>query len=94
MFVLCVLHSKDNQDKEVVEMKYREQKKSCPGYGCVLSSTGLFERPIPRPEECVTMCDTETSRMRRPWPALGCCAGEENCLSPARFAISVYQHIN
>ena len=32
MFVLCVLyskdkrHSQDNQDKEVVQMKYREQK--------------------------------------------------------------------
>ena len=34
MFVLCVLHSKDkrhsqdNQDKEVVDMKYREQKQN------------------------------------------------------------------
>ena len=36
MFVLCVLHSKDkrqsqdNQDKEVVQLKYREQKKKFP----------------------------------------------------------------
>jgi hypothetical protein len=36
MFVLCVLyskdkrHSQDNQDKEVVQMKYREQKKNSP----------------------------------------------------------------
>jgi hypothetical protein len=36
--------------------------------------------PIPRSEEsyglwCVTVCDLEASMMRRPWPALGCCAG-------------------
>jgi hypothetical protein len=36
MFVLCVFYSKDkrhiedNQDKEVVQMKYREQKKNFP----------------------------------------------------------------
>jgi hypothetical protein len=40
MFVLCVLHSKDkrhsqdNQDKEVVQMMYREQKD--PGGGEIL----------------------------------------------------------
>ena len=33
---------------------------------------------VPRPEKsnrvrCATECDLETSRMRRPWPALGCC---------------------
>ena len=41
MFVLCVLyskderHSQDNRDKEVLQMKYREQKKkeSCRGRG-------------------------------------------------------------
>jgi hypothetical protein len=36
---------------------------------------------IARPEEsyrlwCVVVCDLETSRMRRPWPALGCSATE------------------
>jgi hypothetical protein len=46
MFVLCVLHSKDkrhnqdNQDKEVVQMKYREQKKITAGgmddFSCML----------------------------------------------------------
>jgi hypothetical protein len=37
MFVLCVLHSKDNEDKEVVQMKYREQKKYPDGgHGCFL----------------------------------------------------------
>jgi hypothetical protein len=46
---------------------------------CVLSGGGLCDGPIPRPEEfcrlwCVIVCDLETSRMRRPWPTLGCCA--------------------
>ena len=26
----------------------------------------------------VVVCDVETSRIRRPWPALGCCAQREN----------------
>jgi hypothetical protein len=35
--------------------------------------------PITRPEEsyrlwCVIVCDRKTSRMRMPWPALGCSA--------------------
>ena len=29
---------------------------------------------------CVTVCDLGTSRMRRPWPTLGCCARERNIL--------------
>jgi hypothetical protein len=42
----------------------------------VLSSRGLCDEVITRPEEsyrvwCVVVCDLETSRMRRPWPALG-----------------------
>jgi hypothetical protein len=46
---------------------------------CVLSDTGLRDWPITRPGDfyrlwCVIVCDLETSRMRRPWPALGCCA--------------------
>ena len=45
----------------------------------VLSGRGLCDVPIPRPREswrlwCVTVCDLETSSMRRPWTALGCCA--------------------
>jgi hypothetical protein len=44
---------------------------------CVLSGRGLCNELITRPEEfyrlwCVVVCDLETSRMRRPWPALGC----------------------
>ena len=41
---------------------------------CVLSGRGLCDELITRPEEsyrlrCVVVCDQETSRMRRPWPA-------------------------
>jgi hypothetical protein len=28
---------------------------------------------------CVIVCDLRTSRMKRPWPALGCCANERTC---------------
>jgi len=43
---------------------------------CVLSGRGLCDGLITRPEGsyrmwCVVVCDLETSRMRRPWPALG-----------------------
>ena len=43
---------------------------------CVLLGRGLCDELITRPEEsyrlwCVVVCDVETSRMRRPWPALG-----------------------
>jgi len=42
----------------------------------VLSGGGLCDELITRPEQsyrmwCVVVCDLETSRMRRPWPALG-----------------------
>jgi hypothetical protein len=43
---------------------------------CVLSGSGLCDGPINRPEsptDCgVSLCDPKTSRMKRPWPALGC----------------------
>ena len=43
---------------------------------CVLSGKGLYVELITRPEEshrlwCIAMCDIGTTRMRRPWPALG-----------------------
>jgi len=43
---------------------------------CVLSGRGLCDALITRPEEsyelwCVIVCDLETSRVRRPWTALG-----------------------
>jgi hypothetical protein len=42
----------------------------------VLSGRGLCNELITSPEKsyrlsCVLVCDLETSRMRRPWPALG-----------------------
>ena len=49
---------------------------SVSSYCCVVSGRGLCDRPITRPPYrlwCVTVCDPDTSRMRRPWPALGCC---------------------
>ena len=49
---------------------------------CVLSGRVLCDGPITRSEEyyrlwCVIVCDPKTSRMRRPWPALGCSATEK-----------------
>jgi len=50
---------------------------------CVLSGRGLCDALITRPEEsyrlwCFVVCDLETSRMRRPWPALDRSATEKN----------------
>ena len=50
---------------------------------CVLSSRGLCEKLITRPEDsyrlwCVVVCDLETSRMRGSWPALGRSATKKN----------------
>ena len=47
----------------------------------MLSGRGLCDEVITRPEEsyrlwCVVVCDLETSKMRRPWPALGRSATE------------------
>ena len=45
---------------------------------CVLPGRGLCDGMITRPEEsyrlrCVVVCNLEnSSRMRRPWPTLGC----------------------
>jgi hypothetical protein len=49
----------------------------------MLSGRGLCEKLITRPEDSyrlwyVAVCDLETSRMRRPWPALGRSATEKN----------------
>jgi len=53
---------------------------------CVLSGRGLCDEMITRPEEsyrlwCVVVCDQDTSRMRRPWPALGRSATEKKLFS-------------
>jgi hypothetical protein len=85
MLVLCVLYSKDkrhNQDKEVVQMKCREQnKKKNPGGGmdvcllwvlCELSGRGLCDEPISRPVlptvACLNECDYENLNLRKPRP--------------------------
>jgi len=58
---------------------------------CVLSGRGLYDELITRPEEsyrlwCVAVCDQETSRMRRPWPALGRSAkGKKNYRAAVRI---------
>jgi hypothetical protein len=49
----------------------------------VLSGRGLCDELVTRPEESyrlwyVVVCDLETSRMRRPWPALGRSATKTN----------------
>ena len=49
---------------------------------CVLSGRGLCDELITRPEEfyrlwCVVVCDLETSRTSRPWPALARSATEK-----------------
>jgi hypothetical protein len=49
---------------------------------CVLSDRGLCDELITRPEEsyrlwCVVVCDVETSRKRKPGPALGRSATEK-----------------
>jgi hypothetical protein len=60
---------------------------------CVLSSRGLCDGPIPCSEQsyqlwCVIVSDLETSSIRRPWPALGCCARNKRlrwnnfCIAP------------
>jgi hypothetical protein len=61
---------------------------------CVLSGRGLCDEPITRPEEsyrlwCVVVCDLETSRMRRPWPALGRRDTEKKQITTA-LAFTVY----
>jgi len=50
---------------------------------CVLSGRGLCDELITCPEESyrlwrVVLCDLETSRMRRLWPALGRSATKRN----------------
>jgi hypothetical protein len=49
---------------------------------CVLSRRILCDEAIIRPKESYRLwCDLETSTIRRPWPALGCCAkgGRSGC---------------
>jgi hypothetical protein len=60
--------------------------------GVLFQTLIITHGPIARPEEsyqlwCVTVCDIGTSRMRRPWPALGCCARGKNNHQSAEYEI-------
>ena len=63
---------------------------------CVLSGRGLCDELITRPEESyrlwrVVVCDLETSRLRRPWPALGRSATEKkNIYIPYRLYLGFH----
>jgi hypothetical protein len=64
---------------------------------CVLSGRGLWDGPIPRPEEsyrlwCVLVCDLESSRIKRPWPALGCSTKGKKKTSSAMHTFPNLQH--
>ena len=60
---------------------------------CVLSGRDLCGELITRPEEsyrmwCVVVCDLETSRMRRPWPALSRSAtAKKKCILLVIFTV-------
>jgi len=59
---------------------------------CVLSGRGLCDELIARPEESyrlwsVVVCDLETSRTWRPWPALGRSATKKDILQPCLCTI-------
>ena len=61
---------------------------------CVFVSRSLCDGPIPRPEEpyrlcCVIVCDLQTSRMRQPWPELGCFAIKKICLTTSTKTASL-----
>ena len=64
---------------------------------CVLSVRGLCDELITCPEEsyrlwCVIVCDLETSRMWRPWPALGRSATEKK-LYTIYFVVTQYHSV-
>ena len=66
---------------------------------CVLLGRCLCDGPIPRSEEsdrlwCVTVCGLHTSRMRRPWPAVGCCAKEKKKNSTIKSVNFIVKHLN
>jgi hypothetical protein len=51
---------------------------------CVVEVCAMGRSLVQRsPADCggVIVCDLETWRTRRPWPALGCCAKKKKCLS-------------
>jgi hypothetical protein len=66
---------------------------------CVLSGRGLCDELITRPVEsyrlwCVVVCEIGTSKMRRPWPALGRSATEKKIKYwRSRNGTVLYMHI-
>jgi hypothetical protein len=61
---------------------------------CVLSSRDLCIELFTRLEEsyrlwCVVVCDLETSRTRRLWPALGLSATGQFCILPTQYTYLV-----
>jgi hypothetical protein len=63
----------------------------------VLSGRGLCDGLIIPPEEsyrlwCVVVSDLETSRMRRPRTALGCCAKEEEEENDDSYCSDILEH--
>jgi hypothetical protein len=61
---------------------------------CVLSGRSICDGLITRPENfyllcCVVVCDLEASRLRRPWPALGCSATENKVVVPCGLITKV-----
>jgi hypothetical protein len=70
-----VQRSTKRERKRILPEAWRSVSCEC----CVLLGRSLCDGPITRPEEsyrlwCVTVCDLEILRSRRPWPVLGCCA--------------------
>ena len=73
--------SRESTVDHLLELRVRIPLRAWMSVSCerwVLSGKSLYDGPITRPEEsyrlwCVTVCDLEASRIRRPWPALGCC---------------------
>jgi hypothetical protein len=62
---------------------------------CVFVGRGLCDGSIPRPEESywtwrVIVCDLQTSSIRRPWPALGCCARKKSLMRNTCSVLIVY----
>jgi hypothetical protein len=47
-----------------------------------VTNQSLVERSPPDCGVSLCVCDLETSRIRRPWPALGCCTRAKNVVQP------------
>ena len=66
---------------------------------CVLPGRGPCDGLITRPEEsywlsCVTECDLEKSRKKRPWSAMGCCVRGKELDYLLTFIIPLMSHVH